>query len=114
MQIALIRAFMLRLMLLLTSVSRPYFERVFSARQPDIISKSLYCANYHAANIWSNCARSANVGRVREVCERKESVQITVSIYWVKAYQSITNKSVGSGISDRNMRKRGTDSRIKR
>ena len=68
---ALIRPFILRLvLLLLTSVSRPHFERVCSARQPDTISKSLFCATYFAKNNWSNCARNANACRMRQECKK--------------------------------------------
>ena len=38
-QIALIRSFILRLVMLLTCVCRPHSERACSARQPDIIPK---------------------------------------------------------------------------
>ena len=70
-QIALIHPFILRLvLLLLTSVSRPHLERACSAHQRDIISKPLFCATYHAKSNWSNCARIANVCRMREVCEQ--------------------------------------------
>ena len=83
------------------SVFRPHFECTCSARQPDIISKSIFCAIYRATNNSSNCARIANVCRVQQVCEKNVSVEITVSIYWVKAYQPITNKPVGSGLTSR-------------
>ena len=52
-----------------SSVSHPHFERACSARQPDISSKSLFCATYHA-NSSLNCARIANVCRMRQVCEK--------------------------------------------
>ena len=63
-----------------SSVSHPHFERACSARQPDIVgSESLFCATYHANN-WSNCARIANVCRIRKYARKPESVEIIVSL----------------------------------
>ena len=70
-QITVIRPFALRLVLLsLASVPRPHFELVCSARQPNDISKSQLRASFDANNNWLNCARIANVCRMREVCEK--------------------------------------------
>ena len=92
---------MLRLVMLLLfkCFSHPHFERACSARQPDIGLKSLFCATYHA-HILSNCVRIANVCRIRKYARKHESFEITVR-YWVKAYQPITNKPKGSGITRR-------------
>ena len=43
--------------------------RACSARQPDIVAKSFFCATYHANNSLK-CARIAIVCRMREACEK--------------------------------------------
>ena len=54
------------------SVFRLHFDRACSARQlikKEIGPKSFVCATYHASSSL-NCARVANVCRMREVCEK--------------------------------------------
>ena len=61
-QMALIRPFIFRLVLLLLfKCCYPNFECACSARQPDIIGSTLLiCATYHANNLL-NCARIASM-----------------------------------------------------
>ena len=76
---ALIRPFILRLVVLLFKCFLSSFERACSARQPDIGSKSLFFVTYHASNSL-NCARIANVCVCDKFARKPDSVEIIVSL----------------------------------
>ena len=65
-KIALIRPFILRLVLLL--LFKFFSSSFWACLLGTPTSKSPFCATYHA-NSWSNCARIANVCQLRSHCE---------------------------------------------
>ena len=79
------------------SVYRPHFERACSARQPDIGSKSLSRATYHANNSL-NCARIADVCRMREVCDKNRLGRNNCELIGSKPTSQSREKSQFNGV----------------